>query len=175
VWLLTIDEFVLERIFTPVASWIEWKTGKTNFYLAWWSIALAFLFFLVAFGMSWAVSNHVNFLDGIMVVWLSWAAYRLMKLAERQDEMVRRQPHQFVLREDSLFVRFVRVWLLVIMFWFFTIAMLLDRSLLHGSSGWAGVAVLFTTCSQYLMSVRRPPPRPRRETAPERNLAPMMT
>lgn len=171
-----IDEYLLERVFTPIAWWFERKTERTNFYLAGQMLRMAMLAIMVAVGV--AVTNSGDVL-AIVTGTLFFGGMCLDILrVKREDDRVRRSPHTVMPRVGASFIlgseEAVRVLLILV-----GVFLVLKYAHQGFEEGWSSelvtelsyaISMLCYACGGYFMLVRRPPPRPRQEEIPDGKL-----
>ncbi len=89
--LLEIDTFLLERIFTPFAWWFERKTGRTNFFLAWWCYGIALLGIVFSVGLG-VTQTHDFGIDVVIGSLLIIGCGGMLMRAQYLNERITRDP-----------------------------------------------------------------------------------
>ena len=174
---LKIDTFILERIFTPFAWWFEYKTGRTNFFLAWWAYGFAVLFEVMALAVGVTRAHDLSPLELSLGLILAVGLGMMLAIVQRKDETARRSPATLVEKiypEDARFRIF---------FFLMTSATLppacfeawiLDFDVKRVETVLWSTMLLCYVCAIYFRDVQRPPPRPRREEEKAGQLQPAM-
>lgn len=167
----SVDRFMLERVFTPFSHWFEHRTGRTNFYLAYWAFVANILPIGILFVHDIAENDFVVdlFRSRILFAFLylagaPWWAWMLAKT----DEAVRKNPAApipWYFRETSQ-NQFARKTMLLILVFMTPISLVVWGLGLEVGEAKVRVSFhlrmvllggLFFVCYAYFLLVQRPP------------------
>lgn len=164
----SVDRFTLERIFTPIAHWFEDRTGRTNFFLAWWTFGITAIGTIAQICLALAndpsdpFAYVIGFFGSIGVALATlWSTY-----AQREDRAIRENPSHQPRRYRCQPSRYQRI--LFLLFWGQTVLIFTPIDLRQYWSGNLQDLRLYmdiTGCiwqfgffsGTYLFAVRRPP------------------
>ncbi len=176
--LLRIDTYVLERLITPFAHWFEYKTGRTNFYLAWWALGFTVLLWIFRLGIQISVLKQYNIVNLVIGSVMIFGCSILILILGHKDDQIRANPaagagifvddqQRSVLRGMILVYSVVLIVLTCIGLGFNAHSM---PEIANEASH--SLSMCTFTLYAYFTSVKRPPPKPRREEKEVKGLEP---